>query len=406
MQTKIKFSVIFLSLLLLALFPLSVMTANAMTFDIHKPSFGLYCNNQNAEINGRIKYVIDADGNAVQHSEYTINGTCNLDFDIPFISSLFDFPELDISVNGNAVTKEICYGEPYSLFNVEPSYNFYSPNIDGIMGTVYTLTAPSESFTVNFKTLDNQNFIYRFTNSYTSQRGNGNFSYTINNAQPNLTYEIFAINGEFAELETTAETVKETIPVKEYIDRNFAAMEDYFSGYENATPDLLYALINNAIEKSINYDFFNFFFDSFSKQRVNAYKVSVKSNDLPCIISYSMPVYVLTNKNFEPAIYLTEQTATGNYNLDYTIKLNSELPFIIESSAEIKKQSDYVYTAQNINDDFYFVFSSDKKPKSIYNDSNNDNLRIILYVVVGVIVCALIIGSIFIFLHYKNPKKK
>ena len=407
MQTKIRISAILLMLLLLALFPISAATANAQTFDIRKPAFGLYCENQNANIDSKIRYIIDGEGNAMQYSEYTITATCDLDFYIPFLTSLFNFPEIDITVNRQSATSEIWYGEVYSLFNEELNYNFYSTDLDGLTGTVYTITTASESFKVDFRTLENQNFIYRFPRDFTRQLGNGTFSYSINNAQTDIPYELFIINGDFAEFETTAEAVKETITVKEYIDRNFAEMKDYFSAFDNATPDLLYALINEALDKSINYDFFNFFFDSFSKQRINAYKVSAKTNDLPCTVNYSMPVYVQKNSSFSPAIFMTELTATGNYNIDYTIELNNDLPYIIESSADVKKQDDNLYTAENINGDFYFVFSASEKPQSIYSDNNGIKpWQIVLFVLLGVAVCAFIVSTTILIISVLKNRKQ
>lgn len=393
-------------LLLLALFPISAATANAQSFDIRKPAFGLYCENQNADIDGKIRYVIDVEGNAVQYSEYTITDTNELDFYIPFLTSLFDFPKIDLAVNGQSVTGEIWYGEVYSLFNEELNYDFYSTDLDGIIGTVYTITTTSESFKVDFRTLENQNFIYRFPHDFTRQRGNGTFSYSINNAQTDIPYEVFIINGDCERFETTAETVKETITVKEYIDRNFDEMKDYFSAFDNASPDLLYALINEALDKSINYDFFDFFFDSFSRQRINAYKVSAKANDLPCTISYSMPVYVLINISFNPTIYLTEQKTTGNYNIDYTIELNSELPFVIESSADVKKQADNLYTAENVNSDFYFVFSASEKPINLNGDNNKmETWRIVLFVLLGVFTCAFIVSLTMLIIYSVKYRK-
>lgn len=188
---------------------------------------------------------------------------------------------------------------------------------------------------------------------------NGKSTYIVNGALSDTEYEIFVINGDFAEFESNAETVKETLTVKEYIDRNFTANIEYFSDHDDVSPDLLYTLINNT---TANYNYFDFFFDSFSVQRINAYRIDLQTDTDTSTINYSMPVEVQKNDTFKPAIYLTEQTTTGNYKTDYTVELNSELPFIIESNADVKKQTEYIYTAQNITDDFYFVFSSAAPP--------------------------------------------
>ena len=245
-----------------------------------------------------------------------------------------------------------------------------------------------------------------FTNSFTGKRGNGNYSYTLNNASPEVPYEIFVINGDFAKFESSAEIVKETLTVNEYINRHFDDTQTYYSDFDNITPDVLYAQINRALENNYNYNYFDFFFDGYSNLCVNAYKIYLQTDAESYTITYTMPVDVQKNATFKPEIYLTEQTAIGNYTIDYTIQLNRELPFIIESNAELKKQSDYIYTAQNVSEDFYFVFSSSKQPESIYGDNTNNTLKIVLYVVSGVAICALITLGVYMILHYKKNKKR
>lgn len=402
MQNKLKISALFLALFF-TITPLTAVTASAQAFDLHIPSFGLYCENKNTDIHGKIKYVIDENGKAEQFSEYTVTAPNGISVYIPFISNACGLPKINFTVNQKAVTGNLRYGESYSD---KGGLRFYSSDIDdNLTGTLYTLTADSESFTVDFKTLEKQNFIYRFTDSYT-QSCNGGYSYILNNAQPGVTYEIFVINGDFEKFESSARTAKETLGVKEYIDRYFDDTQTYFSTFENITPDLLYALINRATENNVNYDFFDFFYGSFSKRRVNAYKIDLQADTEACIVSYSTPVDVQINNAFKPAIYMAEQTATGNYTVDYSIELNGEFPYIIESSAELKKQGGYLYTAENVSGDFYFVFGSAKKPESIYGNTENNNLKIVLYAVSGMAVCAVIALGILIILHYKKQLKQ
>lgn len=107
MRYQIKFSVVCCTLLFILLTLFTGITANAQTFGMHIPSFGLYSENQNADINGKVKYVIDENGKAVQYSEYTINGTDDLTLYIPFVSNAYKLPNIDISVNQKAVTKRL-----------------------------------------------------------------------------------------------------------------------------------------------------------------------------------------------------------------------------------------------------------------------------------------------------------
>lgn len=399
MQTKLKLSTIFFTVILALIIPLSTITANATTFTKPIPAFSLYCDNPNVEISGNVKYVIDEDGQAVQHSKYQINAASeNVTLYIPFIANAFTIPQIDIDVSG-----EICYGAPYGLFTDKIDYEFFSTDIGDMAGTIYTLIPNSESFTIDFTMLANQNFIYTLTNNYTNSRSDRRHTYTINNAEPNNSYEIFIINGDCSEFISNAETTKETVTVKEYINRHLSELEEFFTPLGKVTPDFLYALTLQTLEKNINYDFIDYFLNSYTQQRLIAYKIETQPSS---IIEYSMPVDVQKNSTFIPTIFMTEITATGDYNIDYTIELNSNLPYVIESSAEIKKQADNLYTAENINSDFYFVFSSSQKPQSIYNDNNNNGtIRIVLFVILGIAICAFIVLLTLLIIHLKKHKK-
>ncbi len=80
------------------------------------------------------------------------------------------------------------------------------------------------------------------------------------------------------------------------------------------------------------------------------------------------------------------------------------MPFIIESSAKINKQSEYIYTAKNVTGNFYFVFSSTQKPKSIYINDEKDNLILVIIVILSIAICNLAIAGTAIYLHYKKVK--
>lgn len=136
MQLKIIRTAILLSLVYLIML-FKVISSNAMTFEMSIPTFGLNCNNHSAALRGKVKYVVEPNGKAMQYSEYAINGTYELDLEIPFISDAYAIPQFKVSVNGKTVTGEVCYGEKY-LIGGEP--HFYSSKIEeNLTGTLYTV---------------------------------------------------------------------------------------------------------------------------------------------------------------------------------------------------------------------------------------------------------------------------
>ena len=119
--------------------------------------------------------------------------------------------------------------------------------------------------------------------------------------------------------------------------RNFALSENYYAG-KNITPELLYSLIGRAIDSGNNYDFFDFFIDSFYEQRINAFKIDLQDNTAKNTIVCKMPVDVIENNAFSPAIYMAEQKTFGNYSIDYSFILNENFPYMLESIKGVKKQ--------------------------------------------------------------------
>ena len=376
----------------------SPLTASAETFQAHKPSFGLYCEQNGVIESGTVEYIIDEQGNAVQNSEYRIRtASGNHELSIPLFSTSSELPHIDIWVDGKAVTGEIRYGEQVfdcENYRIEPD-SFYSSVLDeGLTGTLYKITAESEHFTVDFEKAENQAFLYSFSENYSVQSGGGRYFYTINNAVTESVYEIFVLNGDFAAIESTAKIEKEMLTVKDYLDSNFLENQEYYSFCGNITAEFFYALANRALKDKANCSYDDFFFKSISQQRINAYQIKIENN-LPCTVSYSMPVEVQKNNSFKPPIYMVEQTSTGSYSVEVTVTLNAELPYMLESDMELTKQSDTVFTAQNVSEDFYFIYSSAKKPKNLYGQKDNRKLIIILSVVL-VAVCI----SIFLILYF------
>lgn len=369
----------------------SGIAVNASTFERSIPAYGLYCEDENAVAHGKVKYVIDEKGKAVQYSKYKINTDGELNLYIPFISSEYNIPAIDI-----AEPVELCYGK--ELFG-ETEYDFYSANIDGLTGTLYTLTAKEESFTVDFEISENSNYIYDLTRSYKLKRDNKHITYELEMAQVGAEYGIFIINGSCLKIESTAEISEQSLSVKEYIDKNFSEYKNFYSSDGEAKPDLFYALANIALANNINYGFFDFFVDSYARLRLNAYKFTVKES---CTVTYSMPVEVQTNYNFEPAIYKSEAVLTGNYKVDYSIEVNKSFPYILECSTKLSKQADNLYTAENVNGDFYFIFSSVKNPESLYGNGGMEAWRIALLVLAGVMICVSV--SVLIFFLIKSKR--
>lgn len=79
-------------------------------------------------------------------------------------------------------------------------------------------------------------------------------------------------------------------------------------------------------------------------------------------IKYSSFVNVEINNEYVPTVYAVVQKQIGNYTTNYSMTINSKIPYIIHSSNSTRK-SGSTYTAR-ANKNFYFMCSSSKKPVS------------------------------------------
>ena len=107
--------------------------------------------------------------------------------------------------------------------------------------------------------------------------------------------------------------------------------------------------------------------------------------DAATVVSYDLPVNIQSNYDFIPSIYSVEQKNLGNYPICYTVELNNETPYIIETSVQTVKNG-ITYSAET-EDDYYFVFSSSAKPKKPAQDNNTDTKT-------TVIICCSVIGGV------------
>lgn len=409
MRYKIKFLFPLAALLFACGTSVSPLSVSAETFQAHKPSFGLYCEDDGVIESEMVEYIIDEQGNAVQNSEYRIRAASgDHELSIPFFSAPCELSHIDIMVDGKAVTGEIRYGEQVfdcENYRIEPDSFYLSELDEGLTGTLYKITAESERFTVDFEKAENQAFLYSFTENYSVQSGSGRYSYTVNNAKTESVYEIFVLNGDFAAIESTVKIEKETLTVKDYLDRNFHENQEYYSLCGNINAEFFYALANHSLKNKTNCSYDDFFYKSISQQRINAYQIKVES-DSTCTVSYSMPVEVQKNNSFKPPIYIVEQTSTGSYPVEVTVRLNGELPYMLESDMELTKQGDTMFTAQNVSEDFYFIYSSANKPENLYGQKDNRKLIIILSVVLSAVCISIILIVYFILSKRKKNKSK
>lgn len=118
-----------------------------------------------------------------------------------------------------------------------------------------------------------------------------------------------------------------------------------------------------------------------------------------------MPVGIQINYGYKPYVYYVEQQPVGGYPVSYNINLREDIPYIIESNIKTEK-SGVTFKAET-EKDLGFYFSASGKPQSIYGDNNKIEMwRIVLYILLGVAVCAFFVSTTILILSYVRNKKQ
>lgn len=272
MFTKIqKITMMCVVMLLSFLMALGALTANtylnaqAETFEQHIPNYGLYCENSKAIKSGEVKFdLTDAEllsqGKGVTQYEYQVAANDGeVEFAIPFLARSRELPQISVTVNGQAVEGSVWFGD--ETFGVENEFdieNTYSPVLDeSITGTLYTVIPDNDKITISLSYTESKSFIYETSNNLSSTNSaSGSHTWTLRNALSKPSYSFFVFGDPTGNMfDSSCEYQTETITCKEFIERQYKLLEDYYD-YNGGVPiETFYSLVNNvkAFLESIEY---------------------------------------------------------------------------------------------------------------------------------------------------------
>lgn len=389
------------------LFCTQSQVVKAQSFEQHIPSFTLYCKDENIINCSSINYdFIDNDlfsqsKGKLKASYNILNANRTVEFSIPFLSNAINMPLFNINANGQKIIGDFLYGNVFSKVNNELDYitqinNINPPQIENIFGILYKIIPDEDIVTINlsFNNKNRNNFIYEETNNYEySNDTNGNYKFILKQALENSSYSIFVIdNLNDHSFSSNSKYTSTIVSCKDYIDNEYKKWEQYYLS-DNISINFFYAILNNFLQNkkvtTYQYLFFNSLFDI----RLNSYtfKIPIYSD---MIINCELPIQAQKNITFNPTIYLVEQKHLNNYPINYTVRLNSLTPFIIETNCKINKNETF-FTFETTKKDFYFVFcSSEKAINAINSYSPNENKNIVI--IYCIFTCASIFYLIFL----------
>lgn len=354
------------------------LTAQAYSFNVDSPipTFGLYCEEEGIIKNGTVKFDLTdlemfSNKKAVKEAEYIVSGNQAVTFEIPFLSSHIEIPQFDVTVNGQSVDGQVWYGDNEVRYGGSNSYlnalstdnsiieeklkRTYSPILDEtVIGTLYTLTPDTDTITVTLKLEQPCSYVYDGNNRLTdSSSPDGTQTWVYENALSQPSYQYFFV-GKNIDFTADCGFQAEAITFKDFIDRNYNSSQEYYETM-GVSIDCLYANANRVLHNKGSMLFSEFFYNSLSRVGLNSYKFTVQLNG-ETTIKYSSEVVIQADYSYEPTVYLVGQKQIGSCPTNYYISLNSEIPYIVQSSTDIKK-SKTIYTTSS-TENFYFICCS------------------------------------------------
>ena len=420
---KMTVACIVLSLFILMGLSVPIRNAKAQTLEQRIPTFGLYCEDPEVIKGGTVKFDL-ADSElfskqkAIKESEYRVSGNQTVAFEIPFFSSYIEIPQFNVTVDGQAVDGEVWYGDNEVRYGSNNSYldatstdnsiieqqlkRTYSPTLDEtVIGTLYTITPEADDITISLKLEKSCSFVYDGTNLRTeSYSADGTQAWIYDNALSQPSYQYFFI-GENAVIDfsTTCEYQTEAITFKDFIDRNYNKGKEF---YEQAGAPIvcLYANANRLLQNGGGMKYSELFYDSLSRFGLNTYKFNVPLNG-EATIRYSTEVVIQVNNRYDPPVYIVGQKQLNNFATDYSITLNSKVPYIVQLSVKTKKDGK-TYKADS-TENFYFMCRSEA------NGLGLSQTQLIVCIVCGIVggmaLIALGVSIGFIIRDKKRSKR-
>ena len=408
MKKILAFVLVFCSLSLVVSFDGS-RQVNAASYEEHFPTYSLYTQ-ENVIKKENVLYDIStvADYQIEEKLSYEVSGAKGSvhDFYVPISSHVYDIPDVEVKVNGVTINTELLYGADSIWFTNDTTManavsKAYDTTIDEtVTGTLYTVTAASDSMTIAYKIDGTYPMIYECGNKYTASFSDGITTYTTNTTQ-GQTYKLFVIGTDFEVFETTDTFFKSTMTCKKYIDDYYAQWQEYYD-YCNLKVGYLYSEMSRLLDSKNKVRADDFFLDSHN-YRMNFYKFSIELQEEVTQITYSQRARVQRDTTYEPHIYLFERKKSAQYPTEYTIKSTEEFPFVIESNIDINKDGN-TYKVITEGNSFYAIYCSEDSSHSIFAEKEQDN-KLVWYIVLAV-VSAIAIGAITYFVIISIERKK
>lgn len=375
-----KFALLGIVLCLLIFSTTVTVTAQAYSYSVDSPipTFGLYCEEDDIIQSGTVKFDLSdselfTNKKALKESEYIVSGAQTVMFEIPFLSSYIEIPQFNVTVNGQAVNGKVWYGENEIRYGSSNSYlnalstdnsvieeklkMTYSPILDEtIIGTMYIVTPDTDTFTITLNLEKSYGYVYDETNRRTvSNSADGTTEWIYENALSQASYQYFFVgDNNILDFSATCDFQTQTITLKDFIDLNYNNEKEYYESV-GVSSEFIYANANRLLENKSGMAFCELFYDSLCRIGLNSYKFTVQLNG-EATIKYSSEVVIQADYRYEPTVYLIGQKQIGCYPTNYSITLNNEVSYIVQSSVDTKK-SKKVYTASS-TENFYFICCS------------------------------------------------
>lgn len=327
-------------------------------------------------------------GQITTTSNYTVLTTqIGENFCLPFLGTIEEINEIQITVNGQAVQAERFYGDiPLYFAGQEEGRPSILEAIESVQPTtindgtakLYSFAPIGGEIEFSFQKSDTQTVIHNGV-SWSSQGVNGYFYKGQNSSIEEYPYQIFVSNGELIDFQVNVEYTVSDISYQNYVDYY---LDEVIAEIGEEYRPYYYSQFNRSLSGNV-LDVSDVLYD-FSAYMFVLMKVELPVGGSEIVVNSA--VSPLVNALYNPYVYIVRTVSPYQQDCAYslTVKLSQNLPCILEENIGLSRLK---YTAKKQTADGYFVVSLEEKIDYIFQENTKGKSEIIY------ICCALVLGT-------------
>lgn len=340
-------------------------------------------------------------GEITATSSYFIsNAQTGAIFCIPYVGTIDELNQIQITINGQVTKAERFYGEMPSYFagdgqgflSVEKAIETVQPTtLKEGMARIYSFAPIGGMLEYSFQKSTEQTVIHDGI-GWSSQGVNG-YSFKVNNSDmEEYPYRIFVSNGELIDFQSNIEYTISDISYQDYVDYY---LNEIVAGIGEKYRPYFYSKFNRSLSGQV-LDVGDTLFH-FPHYTFTLMKIALPIGESEIIVNSIVSPFV--NALYTPYIYIVRVISPYPQDCDYLleIKLSEKLPYLLEDNIGLSK---LIHSEKKQKADGYFVVSAENEVEYLLQEKQESNKKdsTVFYIIcacgVGIALIVLLICKI------------